>query len=315
MRIVFMGTSEFAVPSLLTLHEHHEVVAAVTRPDAECGRGRRMQCPPVGNAGADMGIPVLAPEKLTDACFLDKLREFEADLFFVTAFRILPRAVFSMPRKGTVNLHGSLLPDYRGAAPIQWAVINGDTETGLTTFYIEETVDTGDIIFAERISIAPDETAGELYTRMSHAGAKLALRTADAIAGNAAPRIRQPMTGGRPAPKLHKEDGRIDWTRDALTIHNRVRGMNPDPGSYTDWFRGPLKIHHTRVKDKESRGTPGTVADASSSQGLTVYAGQGKVEILELQPPGKHSMEGAAFVRGYRIEPGMMFSDQSPQCV
>jgi len=146
-----------------------------------------------------------------------------------------------------VNLHGSLLPDYRGAAPIQWAIINGDAGTGLTTFFIEETVDTGDVIFSERVAIAPDETFGELRTRLSEVGAELALRTVDAIEAGTAPRIRQPLTGGRPAPKLHKGDGRIDWKRDARSIHNQVRGMNPEPGAFTDWCKGPLKIHRTRI--------------------------------------------------------------------
>ncbi len=308
MRIVFMGTAEFAVPGLKALHERHEVAAVVTRPDAECGRGLRLKCPPVGSAGADLGIPVLAPAKLTDPEFLARLRDFGADLFFVTAFRILPPAVYSMPSKGTVNLHGSLLPDYRGAAPIQWAVINGDVETGLTTFYIEETVDTGDIIFTERVAIGPDETAGELYSRMSVLGADLALRTVDAIDGGNAPRIRQPMSGGRPAPRLRKGDGCIDWTRDARTVHNLVRGMNPAPGAFTGWSRGPLKIHRTRLADEETRGTPGMVAEASPSRGLTVFTGRGSVEILELQPSGKRPMDGASFVRGYRIEPGITLS-------
>ncbi|MHB9029564.1 MAG: methionyl-tRNA formyltransferase, partial [Candidatus Latescibacterota bacterium] len=149
MRIVFMGTADFGSPTLKALHVRHEVVAVVTRPDAICGRGLRFRCPPAGITGANMGLPVLAPEKLTDPEFLKRLRAFEADLFFVVAFRILPPEVYTMPSKGTVNLHGSLLPDYRGAAPIQRAIINGDAETGLTTFFIEETVDTGDVIFTE----------------------------------------------------------------------------------------------------------------------------------------------------------------------
>lgn len=314
MRIVFMGTSEFAVPSLRALAERHEVVAVVTRPDAVCGRGLRLQCPPVGNCGADLGIPVLAPEKLSDPEFLRKLRDFEADLFFVTAFRILPPSVFTMPPKGTVNLHGSILPDYRGAAPIQWAVINGDAETGVTTFFIEETVDTGDIIFTERTPIGPDETAGELRHRLSEIGAALAVRTADAIEAGTAPKVRQPLDGGRPAPKLHKPDGRIDWTLDARSVHNRVRGMNPEPGAFTDWCRGPLKIHRTQLGDETSIGEPGTVAGVSPSGGFSVYCGRGTVRIIEVQPPGKRPMDGGSFVRGYRIETGALLPRRE-ECV
>ena len=305
MRIVFMGTSDFGVPALRALHGRHEVAAVVTRPDAACGRGLRLRCPPVGNAGTDLGIPVLAPQNLSDPEFLERLAAFGADAFFVVAFRILPPAVFTMPPKGTVNLHGSLLPDYRGAAPIQHAVLNGDAETGLTTFYIEETVDTGDIIFSERVVIGPDETAGDLRSRMSVTGADLALRTMDAIETGTAPRIRQPMTGGRPAPKLHKGDGRVDWTRDARSVHNHVRGMNPQPGAFTPWCRGPLKIHRTLVADEVSAGTPGIVTEAGKD-GFTVQCGRGRVRIVEVQPPGKRPMDGASFVRGYRIEAGAL---------
>ncbi len=301
-----MGTSDFGAPTLNALHARHEVVAAVTRPDAACGRGLRSKCPPVGLAAAALGLPALAPRKLSDPEFLEVLRSFKADLFFVVAFRILPPAVFAMPPKGTVNLHGSLLPDYRGAAPIQRAVINGDAETGLTTFYIEESVDAGDIIFTERVPIGPDETAGELRARMSVIGADLSLRTADAIEAGTAPRIRQPMTGGRPAPKLHKPDGLIDWSMNARDIHNRIRGMNPEPGAFTDWCRGPLKVHRTRVEEEASRGVPGMIAEALPRRGLVVHCGKGSLRIMKLQPPGKQPMSGASFVCGYRIRAGVM---------
>lgn len=310
MRIVFMGTSDFAVPSLRALHSYHEVMAAVTRPDALSGRGLRPKRPPVGDAASDMGIPALAPKTLADPEFLARLREFDAGLFFVAAFRILPAAVFTMPPFGTVNLHGSLLPDYRGASPINQAVINGDTVTGLTTFYIEETVDTGDIILTERVFIGPDETAGELRARMSLLGAELALRTVELIEAGTAPRVRQPMTGGRPAPKLRKQDGLIDWSRDARSIHNQVRGMNPEPGAFTGWRKGPLKIHRTRFVEGNTAGIPGMITAASPTRGLTISCGTGKLEIAELQPPGKRPMDGAAFVRGYRIEPGTMLPVQ-----
>jgi methionyl-tRNA formyltransferase len=306
VRIVFMGTAEFGIPALQALHDRHEVVAAVTRPDAISGRGLRLRRSPVGIAGTTLGLPVLAPEKLTDPVFLKQLRAWEADLFFVVAFRLLPPDVFTLPPKGTVNLHGSLLPDYRGAAPIQRAIINGDAGTGLTTFYIGETVDTGDIIFSERVAIGPDETFGELRARMSDIGAELALRTVDAIAAGTAPRIRQPLIGGRPAPKLHKPDGCIDWKRDARSIHHQVRGMNPEPGAFTGWLKGPLKIHRTRIEDDISTGVPGRVAVASAKDGFSVYCGKGSLRILELQPPGKQSMDGAAFVRGYRVEAGSL---------
>ena len=300
-----MGTSDFAVPSLRALARAHTVAAVISRPDSCCGRGLRLTPSPVSIAARELGLPVFCPDRLGESAFLDELRGLGADMFFVTAFRILPPAVFTMPPLGTVNLHGSILPDYRGAAPIQRAVMNGDAETGLTTFYIEESVDTGDIILTERISIGPDETSGELMARMSVIGADLAVRTTDLIASGNAPRTPQPTSPGRPAPKLVKEDGRIDWSRDAPSIHNLVRGANPDPGAFTPWLRGPLKILRSRVAAGSSEGQPGTIASASPATGFTVRCGTGALDILELQPPGKRPMDAASFARGYRIGPGM----------
>ncbi|MBT4482942.1 MAG: methionyl-tRNA formyltransferase, partial [Candidatus Latescibacteria bacterium] len=179
MRIVFMGTTEFGIPALRAFNERHDVAAVVTRCDACRGRGRKMLPTSVKMAARDMGIPVLEPEALTEPDFIRNLKEFDADLFFVAAFRILPKEVFTIPPKGTVNLHASLLPDYRGAAPINWTIINGDDMTGLTTFFIEEKVDTGDIVLNTRVSIGPDETAGELAERMKVIGAELSLKTVD----------------------------------------------------------------------------------------------------------------------------------------
>lgn len=303
-----MGTSEFGVPTLRALRVCHEVAAVVTRPDSRSGRGLRLTPSPVKGAAQEAGLPVLDPANLSAPEFIEALRCIRADLFFVAAFRILPPAVHTMPPLGTVNLHGSLLPDYRGAAPIQRAVINGDAETGLTTFYIKETIDTGDIILTERVPIGPDETAGELEERMRVIGADMAARTVGLIAAGAAPRIPQPKQAGRPAPKLAKEDGRIDWRHDARSVHNLVRGMNPEPGAFTVWERGMLKIHRTRIADEESTGIPGTVADASPTDGFSVWCGRGRLAIREIQPVGKRTMDGAAFVRGYRIKPGTVFS-------
>lgn len=299
-----MGTAEFAVPSLRALAGAHTVAAVISRPDSCCGRGLRLTPSPVTVAAYELLLPVFCPERLGEPSFLDRLRELGADLFFVTAFRILPPAVFTMPHFGTVNLHGSILPDYRGAAPIQRAVMNGDTETGLTTFYIEESIDTGDIILTERVAIGPDETSGELMARMSLMGAELAVRTVDLIEAGKAHRTPQPTTPGRPAPKLVKEDGRIDWNRDARSIHNLVRGVNPDPGAFTPWLRGPLKILRSRIRDESSTGIPGTITEASPATGFSVQCGTGTLDIVELQPAGKRPMEAAAFVRGYRIGPG-----------
>jgi len=305
MRIVFFGTAGFGIPTLRALHERHEVAAVVTLPDTEKGRGRHPVPTPVRVAAEGLGFVVLMPGDLREPGFLDRLLSYSADLFFVVAFRILPGEVFTMPPRGTVNLHASLLPDYRGAAPINWAVINGDEETGLTTFFIEETVDTGDIITSVKVPIDPEETAGELAGRMEIAGAGLALHTLDLIEQDSARRIRQPEGQVRPAPKLFKQDGLIDWVRGARVIHNQVRGMNPAPGAYTETSRGNMKILRTRIVREDVGGQPGFIETASPKDGMSVSCGTGSLEILEIQPPGKKSMDGASFVRGYRVTVGV----------
>ena len=313
MRLVFMGSADFGVPALHALAGRHDVAAVVTRKDAEKGRGRRLAPTPVKETAISLGIPVLQPGSLRDPSFLRELSAFRAELFYVVAFRILPPEVFTIPPHGTVNLHASLLPDYRGAAPINWAVVNGETETGLTTFFIDKNIDTGDIIFQEHIAIDPDETAGELYERMKPLGADLSLRTLDVIADGVVKSTAQPGvdTAQRilhAAPKLSKDDGRIDWNRPALDVHNRVRGMNPYPGSFAEWSGGVLKIRRTEVADGDWSDQPGTVCDVSPREGITVACGDGAVRLVEVQPPGKRPMGGAEFVRGYPVTAGQPLS-------
>ncbi|MFC1651067.1 methionyl-tRNA formyltransferase [Candidatus Latescibacterota bacterium] len=306
MRIVFMGTTEFGVPSLRALHEKYNIAGVVTRADSKKGRGRKSGPSPVKTAALEMGLDVLEPEKLSDGDFLAKLKQLEADLFFVIAFRILPKEVFAIPPKGTVNLHASLLPDYRGAAPINHAVINGDEITGLTTFLINESIDTGDIIRKEQVSIGPNETSGELAGRLSETGRELTLKTVEMIDNGTAIIEKQPMTALRPAPKLFKSDGLIDWSKDARSIHNQVRGMNPAPGAYTECTKGPLKIHRTVIVEETSHGTPGMVTETSQKDGFAVSCGTGSLKILEIQPPGKKAMDCGSYIRGCRLmETGM----------
>ncbi len=305
MRIIFMGTAEFGVPSLRALHEKHNVACVVTGCDSRKGRGRKLQPTPVKIEAETLGLDILTPADLNDPEFIEKLEAYRADIFFIVAFRLLPKKVFTIPYRGSVNLHTSLLPDYRGAAPIPWAVINGDKETGLTTFYIEGTVDTGDIILSERVSIGQDETAGELSGRMEKIGAILTLKTIELIENNTVHKKAQPAVSSKPAPKLYKEDGLIDWSRDARTIHNQVRGMNPSPGAYTRCAKGPLRIHRTAIADEISHGTPGLIVRSSPKEGFVVSCGTGSLKIMEIQPPGKKIMDSASFVRGHRIEEGM----------
>lgn len=309
MRIVFMGAADFGLPTLKALHENHDIPAVVTSCDSKKGRGRKVQPSPVKIAALEYGLDVLEPVTLDDPEFIKKLAEYRADLFYVVAFRLLPRAVFSLPPRGTVNLHASLLPDYRGAAPINWAVINGDAVTGLTTFFINDAIDTGDIILSEKVAIGPDETAGELAERMKGIGAGLSLKTVELIEKNAVEQIQQPASGKRPAPKLFKTDGLIDWTKDARAIHNQVRGMNPVPGAYIQSDKGHLKIHRTQLLEETSGTPPGLITLSSPKEGFVVSCGRGSLRIMEIQPPGKNSMDGASFVRGYKVTEGMRITE------
>jgi methionyl-tRNA formyltransferase len=303
MRLVYMGTPEFAVPGLKRLIEDgHSVAGLVTQPDRPRGRGLRVCEPAIKKAAADAGIPVLQPENLTDPDFLEALRKWEAECFIVVAFRLLPEAVWTLPPAGTVNLHASLLPLYRGAAPIQWAIIRGETETGVTTFYIERKMDTGDWILQHRTAIHPEETAGELHDRLSVIGAECLSETVRRIEAGTASRTRQ---HGEPstAPKILPEHGRIDWTRPGRDVSNLIRGLSPFPGAYTFWEGKRLRLCGGRSWDGPARAVPGTVLDAACGL-LRVAAGQGGVEIRSLQLECGRPMETADFLRGHRIRPG-----------
>jgi len=309
MKIVFMGTPDFAIPSLkLLLQSQHRVVAVVTATDKPAGRGKQLRASPVKVFAQEIGLPVLQPEKLKSPDFLQQLSAFRADLFVVVAFRILPAVVFEMPPAGTVNLHASLLPKYRGAAPINWALIKGETKTGVTTFFIEEKVDTGQILLQREVPISGDMTAGELHDLLASVGAEVLLETIDGLqAGTLKP---VPQVGeATSAPKLSKELGLIDWTQSAITIHNLVRGLSPIPGSYTFFNGRMIKIIKSKVSDeRQSSGlAPGSVVQAGKNGPLDVQTGRGVLSLLELQPANKRVMTVAEFIRGYRVKPADRF--------
>lgn len=310
MRIVFMGTPVFAVPSLqkLLLSEH-KVVGVVTQPDRPRGRGQRCTPTPVKVLAQDAGIPVLTPERLREPAFLSALREWRPDLCTVVAFRILPKEVLRTPRKGTVNVHPSLLPKYRGAAPIQWAIINGERITGVTTFYIQSAVDAGDILLQRPVEIGEEETAGELHDRLKEMGADLLLETVDLIESGQARPLPQPTEGVSKAPKLRKEDARIDWAKPAETIRNLIRGTNPIPGAYTFWRGAMLKIYRGKTLPDVSASQPGEVLQADQKMGIIVAAGQGGLWLSDVQLEGKKRMDSAAFVRGHRVEVGEVLGE------
>ena len=303
-----MGTPDFAVPSLEGVAQSgYELAGVVTRPDSPRGRGQQMQPTDVKAAVASLGldVPVLQPESLRDEIFHAQLQALEPDLFAVVAFLILPRSVLAIPKLGSVNIHPSLLPKYRGAAPIQWAIINGETETGVTIFFLSPRVDAGDILVQQKVEIGSNETAGELYERLKMKGAELLIRAIDGIAEGSVIPVPQTDEGVSRAPKLKKEDGEIDWSKSAGDIRNLIRGTNPFPGAFTLWRNKLLKVHRATVDT--GMGEVGTVIEADGKRGLIVGTGEGVLALDEVQPAGKKHMSGADFVRGYRIEVGEKF--------
>jgi len=310
MRLIFFGTPDFASRCLRKiLSSRHEVAAVVTVPDSPKGRGRKLAQPDVKKLALELGVEVLQPERLNDSQFLERLDSIKADFFCVVAFRILPEEVFSKPPLGCVNLHASLLPRYRGAAPINWALINGETQTGLTTFFIGRRVDTGDIILQEEINIGSDETFGELHDRMADSGGDLLIKTMHLIESGAFSTIVQDHSKATPAPKIDPELGRIDWTKTAAEIHNLARGLSPRPGAFSFLDNKRVMILKTAIIDDGGSGnTPGTIVAADPKYGISVACGSGAISILILKPESGKAMTGADFVRGHRIKSGMRFA-------
>ena len=311
LRIVFMGTPEFAVESLRALVEGgYSVVGVVTMPDKPVGKHQSvLQASPVKQYALSQNLPVLQPEKLKDAEFIEQLRAWNADLQIVVAFRMLPEIVWNMPRLGTFNLHASLLPQYRGAAPINWAVINGEQETGLTTFFLTHEIDTGQIIFRKKIPIADTDNAGDIHDRLMHLGAHLVVQTVDAILKDAIHPIPQSewMTGEelKPAPKIFKETCCIRWNQPAKTVYDFIRGLSPYPGAWTELTTPQgdpfnLKIFETEKIIHPHDFPPGTMVSDGKKQ-FDVSVIDGFIRVKNLQQAGKKRMGVEEFLRGMRI--------------
>ena len=302
LRIIFMGTPEFAVPSLRSLVENNSnVVAVITVPDKPSGRGQKQTASPVKIYAEQQGIPVLQPEKLKNPEFLEELRSFKADLQVVVAFRMLPEVVWSMPTFGTFNLHGSLLPQYRGAAPINWAVINGETETGVTTFFIEKEIDTGKIIFRDKEPIHADDDAGSVYERLMLKGAALVVKTVEAIENGDYPQEDQDEPEVlKPAPKIFRETCEIDWNKPAADVHNFVRGLSPYPAAWTTLNGLSCKIFKTEIVIDEDSLEPGKYKTDNKTY-LHFRASDGWIAVHVLQLEGKKRMETGEFLRGAKI--------------
>ena len=302
LRIVYMGTPEFAVASLRALVENgYNVVAVVTMPDKPAGRGHQLQYSDVKKYALSVGLPVLQPEKLKDPTFVEELRSYRADLQIVVAFRMLPEVVWTMPRLGTFNLHASLLPQYRGAAPINWAVINGDAETGATTFMLKHEIDTGNMILQERLPIGPDENVGSVHDRLMAMGTGLVTRTVDLIIdcenkGTELPTTPQPeITELRPAPKIFKEDCEIRFAdKTATEVHNFVRGLSPYPAAWANLTINGQLFENVKIFSVEVS----TSRDLETSKDIIVPCREGAVRILELQVPGKKRMDTKSFLNG-----------------
>ncbi len=299
MKIVFFGTPDFAIPSLKILHEsEHEIVGVVTAPDKPRGRGRRLSPTPIKQFAVKNGIKVLTPEKLKDAQLVDELNSLQADLFVVVAFRILPENVYTIPTKGSFNLHGSLLPKYRGAAPIQWAIINGEKETGITTFFLEKKVDTGNIILKEKIKIDDSDNLGTLHDKMSLAGAELVLKTVNLIDQNKVELIPQDDTVATPAPKITKEICNIDWNKSAVEIHNLVRGLSPYPGAFFIHEGKTFKVFESAISETTNL-EPGEISQSKNE--IAIGTATTALRILNIQPEGRKRMSVQDFLRGYSL--------------
>ncbi|MGL4332970.1 MAG: methionyl-tRNA formyltransferase [Bacteroidales bacterium] len=316
LRIVYMGTPDFAVESLKALVEGgYNVVGVVTMPDKPAGRGMKLQFSAVKQYALEVGLPLLQPEKLKNEDFIQALKEWNADLQIVVAFRMLPEVVWNMPKYGTFNLHASLLPQYRGAAPINWAVINGDKETGITTFFLQHEIDTGNVIRQEKVSIEETDNAGIVHDKLMYLGARLVTETVDQLLSGDLTAIPQTEMADaqflRPAPKIFKETCRIDWNNSVDEIYNFIRGLAPYPAAWTEMIdndgkRTMVKVYET-VKEYASHDfTPGSlISDGKSTFKVAVPGGY--LTVTSLQIAGKKRMGIEEFLRGFRFAEGLIF--------
>lgn len=313
MRIIFMGTPEFAVASLdILVQNNYDIVAVVTVPDKPAGRGQQLQQSAVKKYALEKGLKVLQPEKLKDEAFINELKELKVDLQIVVAFRMLPEVVWNMPPLGTYNLHGSLLPKYRGAAPINWAVINGETESGVTSFKLKHEIDTGNMLFQEKTPITKTTTAGELHDSLMQVGAEVILKTVKAIESGDYELKPQDDSQSIHAPKLFKETCKIDWNNSAEKIYNLIRGLSPYPAAFTEFVDKNnqtlgVKIFVSEIEESNHTNVLGT-AYSDNKTFLKIACVNGYIIIKELQMAGKKRMLVEEFLRGFKIEQGFKFN-------
>ncbi len=305
MKVIFMGTPEFAVPSLDKLVQHHEVLTVVTQPDKPKGRGKKMQFPPVKEAAIGYGIEVLQPEKVRDTEIVEKLKTYDADVIVVVAFgQLLPEEILQIPKYGCINVHGSLLPQYRGAAPMQWSIINGEKETGITTMYMAKGLDSGDMLLKTVVPIAEEETYGSLYDKMKLIGANLLIDTLEGLEKGTIQRIEQDHEKATYAPMITKETGHINWNLPSEKIISFMKGLNPSPNAYTIYHDEILKIWNaTKVSIPYSNIENGTI-HSIEKKGFIVKTSDGGLLITEVQARGGKRMSADAYLRGHQLELG-----------
>lgn len=305
MKVIFMGTPEFSVGTLEALIEAgHEVVLAVTQPDKPKGRGKEMQFTPVKTCALEHNIPVFQPRKVREAECVEELRKYHADIMVVVAFgQILPKEILEMTPYGCVNVHASLLPKYRGAAPIQWSIIGGEEVTGVTTMQMDEGLDTGDMLLKVEVPIEEKETGGSLHDKLSEAGAKLCVETLEGLQNKTITPIPQGETTTAYAKMLDKKLGNIDWSKSAVEIERLIRGLTPWPSAYTNWNGKVMKIWDAEVVEETGKMAPGTIVKVEKNA-FYVQTGENLLKVCELQIPGKKRMDAGAFLRGYQIKEG-----------
>lgn len=307
MKLIFVGTAEFGIPTLEKISEKYPPKLVITQPDRPSGRGQAIKKSPIKRKAEELNFEIYQPPNINDGNSIEKLKRINPDILLLVAYgQILGKEVLELANIGPVNLHGSLLPEFRGPAPINWAIIKGEKKTGTTTIFMDQGVDTGDILMQKEVFINEDDTAGTLHNRLAKLGSDLVIETLGKLEKGELEPKPQDLRVGKYAPKLERKDGEIEWKKKSEEIHNQIRGMNPYPGAFTHFDQMRLKIHKSKIVGMKTGQDPGQVVDFTDS-GILVSTGQGTLELLEVQPEARNKMSGHDFVNGYGVQIGDKF--------